>query len=89
MVCRQLHVSVRTHAALFSAGDEAIMKGLSLSEWANLVYSYGAVNAVNLDGGGSSVVVDHNKVVSQPSDYCNTSFGRRCERAVATIICIK
>ena len=30
----------------------------------------GAINAINLDGGGSATMVVNNTLISYPSDYC-------------------
>jgi exopolysaccharide biosynthesis protein len=69
-------------------GDEPLYQGLDLYEWAELVLELGAVNAVNLDGGGSAVVVQRGRAVSKPSDHCASGVGR-CERMVTTYICVK
>ena len=42
--------------------------GMSLGELANLLLEFGAVDAINLDGGGSTTMVVENKVVNKPSD---------------------
>ena len=42
--------------------------GMSLNELANLLLEFGAVEAINLDGGGSTTMVIENKVVNKPSD---------------------
>eukprot|EP00762_Andalucia_godoyi_P006275 ANDGO_05865.mRNA.1 hypothetical protein CAOG_02765 len=70
-------------------GDEALNKGLDLFEWANLLHQFGFYYAVNLDGGGSTVLVRDTKSISRPSDYCATNPGARCERAVTTFICVR
>ena len=46
------------------------MRGASLYDMARKLRDLGAVNAINLDGGGSSVAVANNSVVSFPSDGC-------------------
>ena len=45
-----------------------ISRGMSLYMLANLLLELGAVEAMNLDGGGSTTMVIHNKVVNKPSD---------------------
>ncbi len=42
--------------------------GISLPMLADLLLELGAVEAMNLDGGGSTTMVVHNKVVNKPSD---------------------
>jgi exopolysaccharide biosynthesis protein len=42
--------------------------GMSLTMLADLLLEFGAVEAVNLDGGGSTTMVIKNKVVNKPSD---------------------
>ena len=42
--------------------------GMSLSEAARLMKSLGAVDALNLDGGGSTAMVLDGRVVNRPSD---------------------
>ena len=39
-----------------------------LTTLANLLLEFGAVDAMNLDGGGSTTMVIHNKIVNRPSD---------------------
>ena len=41
---------------------------VNLVEFAKLLKSYGAVNAINLDGGGSATFVVNGTVVNYPSD---------------------
>jgi exopolysaccharide biosynthesis protein len=42
--------------------------GMSLQALAELLLGFGAVEAINLDGGGSTTMVVHNKVINKPSD---------------------
>ena len=42
--------------------------GMSLPELANLLLEFGAAEAINLDGGGSTTMVIHGKLVNTPSD---------------------
>jgi exopolysaccharide biosynthesis protein len=41
---------------------------MTLEMLAGLLLEFGAVEAMNLDGGGSTTMVLHNKVVNRPSD---------------------
>jgi len=56
--------------------------GASLSELREIMRFLGAVDAVNLDGGGSSVMVIDGEVVSHPYDRLPPRGHRRVERAV-------
>jgi exopolysaccharide biosynthesis protein len=56
--------------------------GLSLVEGAQLMIGLGAVNAINLDGGGSTAMVINGKLISSPSDPTG-------ERAVGDAIILK
>jgi exopolysaccharide biosynthesis protein len=59
---------------------------LTLDGVADLLVNEGAQYAVNLDGGGSSVMVDENhQIVSRPTCL---DVPVVCERRVATILCI-
>ena len=42
--------------------------GVSLTMLADLLLEFGAVEAINLDGGGSTTMVIKNKLVNKPSD---------------------
>jgi hypothetical protein len=57
-----------------------------LSGLAEELIKEGARHAVNLDGGGSTVLVEAGKVISRPSCLDLPIF---CERAVASIMCIR
>lgn len=66
-------------------GVEAEKKGLDLYEMAEIVIGMGMSQAVNLDGGGSSVSVYEGEVISRPTCVDTPII---CERAVTTITCI-
>ncbi len=59
-------------------GRQAHSQGVSLAELAQLMKRYGAVEAINLDGGGSTTLVVFNQVINSPSDGT--------ERAVANML---
>ena len=42
--------------------------GMSLTMLADLLLEFGAIEAINLDGGGSTTMVIKNKLVNKPSD---------------------
>ena len=45
-----------------------VSMGMSLYMLTDLLRELGAVEAMNLDGGGSTTMVVHNKIVNKPSD---------------------
>lgn len=50
-------------------GRQAHSKGCTLQEWAEILLNeFGAFNAINLDGGGSSELIVKDKLVNKPSD---------------------
>lgn len=55
--------------------------GASMTELASIFSEFGAKNAMNLDGGGSSTIVYEGSVLNRPSDGS--------ERPVSTIVCLK
>jgi N-acetylglucosamine-1-phosphodiester alpha-N-acetylglucosaminidase len=73
-------------------GESVHKKGPNLHEMAQLMIELGAVNAINLDGGGSSTVIENGSLVNYVSDRCPgtdiESLMSRCERRVTTITCI-
>lgn len=67
-------------------GEEDIYYGPDLFETAELLVSIGVYSAINIDGGGSSVSVKNGNVISQPTCLDTPEI---CERAVASITCVK
>ena len=63
-----------------------IHAGADLYEFADLFVQVGALTAVNLDGGGSSVSVLNGEVISRPT-CVDTS--KVCERDVTSITCVR
>jgi exopolysaccharide biosynthesis protein len=49
-------------------GRQTTSLGLSIKETADVARSLGMVNAINLDGGGSTTMVENGQVVNSPSD---------------------
>ena len=50
-------------------GRQSHSRGCTLYEWADILLNqFGAVNAINLDGGGSSELIVKDSVVNSPSD---------------------
>jgi len=50
-------------------GRQKSSKGMSLSEFADLMIAQGIYQGLNLDGGGSTTMVINNEVVNNPSDF--------------------
>jgi len=67
-------------------------RGMDMSMVADLLIKHGVVNAINLDGGGSSAMSHEGVLINYPSDNrppsCDASGLYQCERAVSTILCI-
>ena len=60
--------------------------GLSMRELQQVMAALGCVDAINLDGGGSTTMVVHGEVVNHPSD--NRKFDPAGERPVANAIIV-
>ncbi|WP_371194071.1 phosphodiester glycosidase family protein [Glaciecola sp. SC05] len=56
------------YAVVVYGRNPQISIGASISEMADIMSSLGATDAINLDGGGSSVMVLNNKLTGLPSD---------------------
>jgi len=67
-------------------GIEATDQGLTLNQLADWFLELGVYQAINLDGGGSSVAFFNGTVVDHPT---NDDTGRWGERRVTTSVCIK
>lgn len=80
----------RTAAGVTAQGDLIILvvdgrqsrsRGATLKELSAMMYDLGAVDAINLDGGGSSTLVVNNKLVNRPA---GSIFEREVMSAIAT-----
>ena len=61
-------VTKDNHLIMLTAdGREETSVGLTLIELANLMKDFGCVDAMNLDGGGSTVMYVDGKVVNKPA----------------------
>ena len=57
-------------------GRQAHSKGCTLNEWARILKdNFGAIEAINLDGGGSSELIFKGKIVNKPSDGHERAVG--------------
>ncbi|XP_029959508.1 N-acetylglucosamine-1-phosphodiester alpha-N-acetylglucosaminidase isoform X2 [Salarias fasciatus] len=73
---------------LFHIDGQTGVRGMNLWEVAEYLKSYGVINAINLDGGGSSTYVVNGSLASYPSDHCKPDSRWRCDRNVSTVLCI-
>lgn len=64
------------------------IRGMNLWEMAEFLKQNRVVNAINLDGGGSSTFVKHGTLASYPSDHCTADSRWRCARPVSTVLCV-
>ena len=60
--------SGRLLLATVDGRQSGVSVGMSLDMLADLLLELGAVEAINLDGGGSTTMVVHNKLLNRPSD---------------------
>lgn len=58
----------RGRLLLATVGSPGVSEGYTLDEEAELMRSLGAVDAMNLDGGGSTTFVAVGATINQPSD---------------------
>lgn len=75
--------------------QETHSRGVTLAELANILIQFGAHNAINLDGGGSTSLVIKDPgsgafaIANQPSDSSALKFPVRFERPVVDVVGIK
>ena len=75
--------------------QEPHSRGVTLAELANIFIQFGAHNAINLDGGGSTSLVIKDPgtgvfaIANQPSDASTLKLPLRFERPVADVVGIK
>ncbi|KAM9309859.1 N-acetylglucosamine-1-phosphodiester alpha-N-acetylglucosaminidase isoform 2-T2 [Pholidichthys leucotaenia] len=73
---------------LFHIDGQTGRRGMNLWEVADFLKKYGVINAINLDGGGSSTYVVNGSLASYPSDHCTSDSKWRCARNISTVLCI-
>ncbi|XP_069393037.1 N-acetylglucosamine-1-phosphodiester alpha-N-acetylglucosaminidase [Paralichthys olivaceus] len=73
---------------LFHNDGQTGVRGMSLWEVAAFLKKNGVINAINLDGGGSSTFVVDGSLASYPSDHCIPDNRWRCSRKVSTFLCV-
>ena len=65
-------------------------RGLDLYTMADMMVQFGAINAINLDGGGSTTVVQDSTCINMPTDTSpGFSAWYHFERSVSSIVCIE
>ncbi|KAJ8334361.1 hypothetical protein SKAU_G00400000 [Synaphobranchus kaupii] len=72
---------------LFHIDGQTDNRGMNLWQVADFLKDQGVVNAINLDGGGSSTYVVGGSLASYPSDHCTDPMWR-CPRKVSTVLCV-
>ncbi|MFI6648847.1 phosphodiester glycosidase family protein [Streptomyces sp. NPDC050529] len=71
---------------VFDGRHPGVSEGVSLTEAAGIMVSLGAVDAMNLDGGGSSTMVVRDKVRNSPSDPGKTDDARQRKVSNALVV---
>ena len=64
-----------TYLLAVADGRQQDSHGQTLSEWAKLLIAFGAQDALNLDGGGSSEIIAGGRVLNSPSDGRERGIG--------------
>ena len=64
-----------TYLLAVADGRQQSSHGQTLSEWAKLLIAFGAQDALNLDGGGSSEIIAGGRVLNNPSDGRERGIG--------------
>ncbi|KAM9723892.1 N-acetylglucosamine-1-phosphodiester alpha-N-acetylglucosaminidase isoform 1-T1 [Menidia menidia] len=73
---------------LFQIDGQTEVRGMNLWEFAAFLKENGVINAINLDGGGSSTYVVNGSLASYPSDHSKPDARWRQGRNVSTILCV-
>ncbi|XP_062278021.1 N-acetylglucosamine-1-phosphodiester alpha-N-acetylglucosaminidase [Scomber scombrus] len=73
---------------LFQIDGQTGIRGMNLWQVAEFLKKNGVINAINLDGGGSSTFVTDGALASYPSDHCHSDSRWRCARRISTILCV-
>ncbi|KAK5861676.1 hypothetical protein PBY51_017133 [Eleginops maclovinus] len=79
---------VNGNVVLFHVDGQTHKRGMSLWEVADFLKNNGVINAINLDGGGSSSFVANGTLASYPPDTCKPDGRWRCARPVSTVLCV-
>merc|ERR1711988_2001635 len=54
-----------------------------------MIDQFEVVNAINLDGGGSSQISFHGALADYPSDTCADDPDYQCVRPISSVLCVK
>uniref|UniRef100_A0A8K9UCK6 N-acetylglucosamine-1-phosphodiester alpha-N-acetylglucosaminidase n=1 Tax=Oncorhynchus mykiss TaxID=8022 RepID=A0A8K9UCK6_ONCMY len=73
---------------LFHIDGQRDRRGMTLWELAHFLKGQGVINAINLDGGGSSTYVANGSLTCYPSDHCVSDPMWCCPQRVSTILCV-
>ncbi|XP_036371793.1 N-acetylglucosamine-1-phosphodiester alpha-N-acetylglucosaminidase [Megalops cyprinoides] len=73
---------------LFHIDGQTEIRGMNLWEVADFLKKQGVINAINLDGGGSSTYVVNGSLASYPSDHSARDNMWRVARNVSTVLCV-
>ncbi|KAM9345486.1 N-acetylglucosamine-1-phosphodiester alpha-N-acetylglucosaminidase-like [Symphorus nematophorus] len=73
---------------LFHVDGKSKKRGMNLWEVADFLKKNGVIDAINLDGGGSSSFVINGTLASYPPDRCKSDSRWRCARDVSTVLCV-
>jgi exopolysaccharide biosynthesis protein len=65
----------RMLVATVDSRQPGVSAGIALAELASLLLEFGAGDAINLDGGGSTTMVVNGKLVNNPSDQTGSGPG--------------
>ncbi|XP_041650229.1 N-acetylglucosamine-1-phosphodiester alpha-N-acetylglucosaminidase-like [Cheilinus undulatus] len=79
---------IQGNLILFHVDGQTNERGMNLWEVAEFLKKNGVINAINLDGGGSSSFVINGTLASYPPDKCKSDNRWRCARPVSTVLCI-
>ncbi|XP_013412616.1 uncharacterized protein LOC106175252 [Lingula anatina] len=75
----------RGRAMIVQIDGRTLHRGATLWEFAEFLIRLGMVNAINLDGGGSTTTVINGTVANYPTDRCGEFT---CARKVSTAVCV-
>merc|ERR1711881_201312 len=75
---------------LVQIDGQTYKRGVSLRELASLMINeFDVINAINLDGGGSSQISFHGALADYPSDTCPDDPDFQCVRPISTVLCVR
>ncbi|PRD34502.1 UNVERIFIED_CONTAM: Neurogenic locus Notch protein-acetylglucosamine-1-phosphodiester alpha-N-acetylglucosaminidase [Trichonephila clavipes] len=75
------------NVVLVQVDGKSSTDGVNLYDMEILLKEFGLVNAINLDGGGSSTLVINGTTANYPYDSCDDQ-NFACDRKVSTVLCV-